>query len=277
MAVNYQRLRRHLEALKQNEWPATFDQIEKVIGAALPASARKHPAWWSNTTSHSHAQAWMKAGWTTRKPNLADQTVVFERKPQGSLSNTDGQRQAWQRRDVVSRGLNSRSTGGQPSKPAPADGHVLVLLGQIFIWAANIRPKTRKDGTLWTDMPQARYAEAAQTRLNRHGAGPFCSFDVRGLPDTPGIYAVTLNGILTYVGIATKSLKQRWGPQGYARISPRNCYVGGQSTNCKLNRAILEAAQQKRTVELWIREMDEPRTLEEQLIRGLNPPWNDQS
>ena len=277
MAVSYQRLRQHLEALKQNEWPATFDQIEKVIGADLPPSARKHPAWWSNTTSHSHAQAWVKAGWITRKVNLANQSVVFERKSHGSPSNIDGKRQARQRRDVVSQGLNSRSTSDQPPQSTPADGRALVLLGQPFIWVANIRPEARKDGTLWTDMPQERYAEATQARLNRHGTGPFCRFDVRGLPDTPGIYAVTLDGRLTYVGITIKSLKQRWGPQGYARISPRNCYKGGQSTNCKVNHAILQAALQKRTVELWIREMDEPRTLEAQLIRELNPPWNGQS
>ena len=261
--------------MKQNEWRATFVQIEKVLGTDLPPSARKYRVWWSNTTSHSQAQAWMKAGWVTRKVNLANRSVVFERKSHDSSPSIDGKRQARQRRDVVSHSLNSRSTGGQPPEPAPANDRALVLLGQPFIWVANIRPKTRKDGTLWTDMPQARYTKATQTRLNRHGAGPFCSFDVRGLPDTPGIYAVTLNGKLTYVGIARKSLKQRWGPQGYARISPRNCYATGQSTNCKLNHAILEAALQKRTVELWIREMDEPRALEMQLIRELNPLWNE--
>lgn len=205
MAVSYQRLRRHLEALKQNEWPATFDQIEKVIGADLPPSARKHQAWWSNTTSHSHAQAWVKAGWITRKVNLANQSVVFERKPHGSPSNTDGKRQARQRRDVVSQGLNCRSTGDLPPKLAPANGRTLVLLGQPFVLVGIIQPKTEKDGTPCIYKPWERYPKAKQKSLNPHGEGPFCRFNVDGLPDTSGIYAVTLNRRLTYVGIA-KSL-----------------------------------------------------------------------
>ena len=279
MAGRYQRLRRYLEALRGNEWQATFDQIERVIGSDLPPSARNHPAWWSNTTSHSQALAWMKAGWITRKVTLAERSVVFERKPRGSLPDTEGKRQVLRRRGIGGCGSNSGngSTDHSTPQPTPADSHtLLVLLGQPFIWVARIQPETRKDGIPRTDMPQKRYANAAQKRLNRHGAGPFCRFDVNDLPDTSGIYAVTLNGKLAYVGIAVKSLKQRWGSQGYGRISPRNCYVGGQSTNCKINHAILRAVRQKQIVDLWIHEMEWPRTLERHLIRELDPPWNDQ-
>ena len=276
MAVSYQRLRRHLEALKENEWCATFGQIEQVIGADLPPSAQKYAAWWSNTTSHSHALAWMKAGWVTRNVMLTKRSVVFERKPRDSLPDAEGKRRVRQKRDMRDRGSNSNSMG-HPPQPTPAGGRTIVLLGQPFVWVARIQPETGEDGTPWTDMPQKRYAKAAQKPLNRrHGAGPFCRFDVSGLPDASGIYAVTLDRRLVYVGIAGKSLKQRWGPQGYGRISPRNCYVGGQSTNCKVNHAILQGVQRKQAVDLWIHEMEEPRTLESQLIRKLDPPWNDQ-
>lgn len=152
----------------------------------------------------------------------------------------------------------------------------LELLGQPFVLVGIIQPKTEKDGTPCIYMPKERYPKAKQKPLHSHGEGPFCRFNVDGLPDTSGIYAVTLTGRLTYVGIAKKSLKQRWGPQGYALISPVNCYEGGQPTNCKVNHAILEAVWRKQVVELWIREMDEPRSLETQLIRELSPPWNDQ-
>ena len=275
MAGSYQRLRQYLEALRGNEWRATFDQIEKVIGADLPPSARKYPAWWSNTISHSQALAWMKAGWITRNVILAERSVVFERKSRGSLPDIESKRQVLRRRGMGGRGSNSGSTGHSPPQPTSADAHILVLLAQPFVWVARIQPEIRKDGAPWTDMPQKRYANAAQERLNRHGAGPFCRFDVDGLPDTFGIYAVTLNGRLTYVGIAN-NLKQRWGPQGYGLISPRNCYVGGQSTNCKINHAILQAVQQEQIVDLWIHEMEGPRALEKHLIHELDPPWNDQ-
>jgi hypothetical protein len=43
----------------------TFTQIERILGRALPASAGRHRAWWSNESSgtHSHAAAWMASGW----------------------------------------------------------------------------------------------------------------------------------------------------------------------------------------------------------------------
>ena len=275
MAGRYQRLRRYLEALRENEWRATFDQVEKVVGTDLPPSARKYPAWWSNTTSHSQALAWMKAGWATRNVAVAERSVVFERKARGSLLDIEGKRQILQRRNKENRDSNGGSTGHSPPQPTPADARTLVLLGQPFVWVARIQPKTRKDGTLWTDMPQKHYADAAQKRLNRHGTGPFCRFKVDGLPDTSGVYAVTLNGKLSYVGIGD-SLKRRWGSQGFGRISPANCYVGGPSTNCKINHAILRAVRQKQVVDLWVHEMEWPRILERRLIREFDPPWNDQ-
>ena len=278
MAANYQRLRLHLEALRENEWRATFDQIEEVIGVDLPPSARKYPAWWSNTNSHSQALAWMNAGWSTCGVSLATRSVTFERESRDSLPDVEGKRRDWQKRKMGERSSNSDSTVHPPLQPTPADVRGLVLLGQPFVWVARIQPETRRDGTPCTDMPQKRYAKAAQKRLNPHGAGPFCKFEVRGLSDTSGIYAVTLNRepVPVYVGIAKESLKQRWGPQGYSRISPANCYVGGQSTNCKVNQAILQAVRQKQAVDLWIHEMEKPRTLERRLICKLGPLWNNQ-
>jgi hypothetical protein len=43
----------------------TFDQIEKILGAALPASATKLPTWWTNLRPkiQSHRTAWLNNGW----------------------------------------------------------------------------------------------------------------------------------------------------------------------------------------------------------------------
>ena len=125
-------------------------------------------------------------------------------------------------------------------------------------------------------MPQGRYYAAETTRLNRHGHGPFCRFSVAGLPAASGVYAVTVAQQLAYVGIATKSLRERWGPRGYAEIQPRNCFRGGQSTNCKVNHAILRATQRGLAVHLWIHRTATPRSLETRLIAELAPPWNTQ-
>lgn len=79
MQGKYEALHRRLTELADNEWHATFRDVEAVLGTSLPRSARRHQAWWSNTTSHSHARAWLWAGWQTRDVNLDDGTLSFVR------------------------------------------------------------------------------------------------------------------------------------------------------------------------------------------------------
>lgn len=152
----------------------------------------------------------------------------------------------------------------------------LNLGGKTFRHVARISPEEGPDGKPLELMPQDRYRDAASTPLNPHGGGPFCRFSVPGLPVAPGVYAVTVERRPVYVGIATKSLRERWGPRGYAQIQPRNCFKGGQSTNCKVNHAILLAARRGRRIDLWVHETGTPRPLEARLIPELGPPWNNQ-
>lgn len=57
----------------------SFAQIELVLGFTLPASARKHSAWWGNEAkiTHSHALAWREAGWQVDHLSLAQERVIF--------------------------------------------------------------------------------------------------------------------------------------------------------------------------------------------------------
>jgi len=150
-----------------------------------------------------------------------------------------------------------------------------AILEFPFTWAAQIEPNRDASGQPIELMPQNRYAKAATTPLNPNGAGPFCRFTVKNLSQSSGVYAVTVEGQLVYVGKG-QNLAERWGPRGYSAIHPRNCYVGGQSTNCKVNHRILVAAHRNRTIELWIHETDQPTAVESRLIRSLDPPWNSQ-
>jgi hypothetical protein len=62
-----------------------FEDIERIIGAKLPASARRHPAWWSNSASgHVNAQAWLGAGFKAEQVDLAEAQVVFRRGKDGA-------------------------------------------------------------------------------------------------------------------------------------------------------------------------------------------------
>jgi hypothetical protein len=61
---------------------------------------------------------------------------------------------------------------------------------------------------------------------------------------------------------------------GYGLISPRNCFVGGQSTNCRVNALILEAAKQGLRIEILFCETKRRFELEAQILRQLRPEWN---
>lgn len=63
----YDPLRHYLSGRAQfdSEITLIFDQIEGILGASLPPSARKHSAWWDNptgATTHSHALTRVESG-----------------------------------------------------------------------------------------------------------------------------------------------------------------------------------------------------------------------
>jgi CBS domain-containing protein len=58
----------------------SFEEIESIIGGALPVSAYEHRAWWSNdSTGHPHARMWLDTGWRSSSLNMTDRKVTFVR------------------------------------------------------------------------------------------------------------------------------------------------------------------------------------------------------
>jgi hypothetical protein len=67
----------------------TFQEIERLISAPLPASAFKHRAWWSNNPSNSVITwAWLKAGYKTERVDIAAQRLIFRRSSSLSKAST---------------------------------------------------------------------------------------------------------------------------------------------------------------------------------------------
>ena len=149
----------------------------------------------------------------------------------------------------------------------------MELLGFRFVWTARVEPERDTRGEPLEFMPQGRYAKAATACLHPHGGGPFCRFKLLGLPAASCVYAVTVEDDLPYVGIA-ENLAARWGLGQYGSIQPRNCYVGGQSTNCRINNLVLVEARRRSRIELWRHETPEGKEIEGVLIRRLHPLWN---
>ncbi len=80
--MKYDPLKRYLEAAREPSVSLSFEQIEQILGSALPASARKHPAWWSNSPAgHVNAQAWLDVGYFSEQLDLAHERLVFARRP----------------------------------------------------------------------------------------------------------------------------------------------------------------------------------------------------
>jgi DNA-binding XRE family transcriptional regulator len=75
--IKYYPLHEYLRSLAQDESISlTFDQIEAIIGAALPRSARVSRAWWANSAT-PQGQAWLDAGWLIDAVDLGEAWVVF--------------------------------------------------------------------------------------------------------------------------------------------------------------------------------------------------------
>lgn len=57
-----------------------FAQIEGMIGATLPPSAREHRSWWANdSTRHVQSKQWLHVGWRVASVNPRGEIVVFVR------------------------------------------------------------------------------------------------------------------------------------------------------------------------------------------------------
>ncbi len=148
------------------------------------------------------------------------------------------------------------------------------ILGYSFRFITAINPDRDREGNIIECHPQARYQNRRNLPLHTYGAGPFCHFQIPNHLRSAGVYALFVDGVISYVG-ECEDLSKRFNP-GYGNISPRNCFTGGQPTNCKVNTFVLQSAKKSQRIELWFLQTPERKIVEKRLIRQLRPPWNSQ-
>lgn len=74
----YKPLEIHLSGSRRERESMTFKEIEALIKAKLPASARKHRSWWSNNPrSGVITKSWLKAGYKSANVDMKDETIDF--------------------------------------------------------------------------------------------------------------------------------------------------------------------------------------------------------
>ena len=121
-------------------------------------------------------------------------------------------------------------------------------------------------------MPQDRYLNAQNLSLNKYGEGPFCKFTIWNDIRSGGVYVLTVDDHVRYIGECA-NLAARFNV-GYGNISPKNCFKGGQQTNCRLNNLICITAQAGQRITLWFYATVEYKSMEAFLRSALKPVWN---
>ena len=149
----------------------------------------------------------------------------------------------------------------------------LEIQDHTFDYTCEIIPDLNEEGGVIEILPQSQYENKKNLGLNKFGEGPFCKFTIdRKHSGKTGVYVILVNNVIQYVGECDDFFK-RFG-MGYGNISPRNCFEGGQSTNCRINSDILSVFKLKKSIQLYFLETDDRFRIEHEIIINLNPPWN---
>lgn len=256
----YDPLTKYLLECDQDRVSMTFLELEQVLGFILPKSAYTYSAWWANG-GHSNANAWFKAGYKVDQINIFDMTVTFRKSLVPNNQKPKIQRKA---RKTISTMIT------EPLQAKPSTDKIVVC-GYEFYFLQHLSPKCDANGHIVKYYPQNNYDNIKHLPLSNYGNGAFCSFSINA-GNWPGVYLWVVDGEIIYIG-ETASLQKRFN-MGYGSISPRNCYVGGQSTNCKMNKAVLSLHEQGKVVSLYFYKTTDYKHVELDLLGKINAQYN---
>lgn len=143
-----------------------------------------------------------------------------------------------------------------------------------FKFVETIEPKTTELGGIWKESPQSRYKNKKELVLHEYGDREFCKFKLHNAKEISGVYAWILEGesMPIYIG-ETNNFKKRFN-MGYGTISPRNCYKGGQKTNCKMNKVVLEKYIEGKRIQIYFYATNDYKKVELELLNTINTPYN---
>ena len=111
--------------------------------------------------------------------------------------------------------------------------------------------------------------------LNPNGDNVFCRFTLKdeSVLKLKGLYSYCVDGTIVYVGRCRDEFGKRIN-SGYGHISPKNCYLDGQSTNCHVNTLVHKYRDR---ISFYVLPMTNNKEIEEKekvLISLFDPEWN---
>ena len=275
MAVRgkYRNLYTHLRNRPSRAWKTTFREIESILGFELPASARRHRPWWANQRNgkgHSHALSWRMAGWETAEVDMVAETLLLRPRNRPEPVRTRSLDEAWP----------VHSAGRWPEGLSLKREDMYEerrFAGYSFTRVGPIRPERDERGEIIGHLPHYRFRNEGNLPLNNYGKGPFCRFRIAKGFRCSGVYVLMNGDDPLYVG-ECQNLDGRWGPNGYGSISPRNCFKGGQETNCRINNLIYNETKAGSGFDLWFHPVEGDKqarlAVESELVSILRTPWN---
>src|SRR6266511_5412888 len=141
----YYPLFERLSASGEREVSLSFAEIEALIGAALPGTARTNRAWWSNRTKGAvQANAWMGAKYHVKDVDLAGEHVIFYRPQAVYHVQREGNAVKWDGALIKALRLHMGLTQGQFA------GELDVRQQTISEWEKGAYAPTRASSNLLT-------------------------------------------------------------------------------------------------------------------------------
>lgn len=114
-----------------------------------------------------------------------------------------------------------------------------------------------------------------QKFLNPYGDLTYSNFCLKNKEDydLKGVYFYYVKDELKYIGRCKDSMKKRVNV-GYGKISAKNCFKDGQSTNCKINNLVTQYKDDVVLKILVLEDDEKIKKMEVELINKHKPKWN---
>jgi len=148
-----------------------------------------------------------------------------------------------------------------------------IIQNLPFTYVNEIIPDLDSNNQPLEFFPQNKYENKLNHSLHRYGKGPFCKFNIeKKYAKKSGVYCFEILEKIFYIGECEDFYKRI--NYGYGNISPRNCFEGGQPTNCRINTIIFLNYKEGEKINLYFHETNDRYRIEHDLITNIHPEWN---
>jgi hypothetical protein len=207
----------------------------------------------------------LEADYRVELADLKEQTVCFRKNVGKSLNQSNPAVRPKSRLARTATSVNNYFT------PIDSTAKTINICGYKFYYLQQLIPECDDNGCIVKYYPQDRYDNKRNLPLLYHGKGAFCRFSI-DVDGGAGVYLWVVDNKIIYIG-ETVDLKKRFN-MGYGHIAPRNCYVGGQSTNCKMNKVVLNLYEEGKIVSLYFYQTPDYKQVELELLRAITTLYN---